>query len=64
MRLTLALILAASVAGCSNLQLSNRLSRTVACDEVHITSWWQWFGITVKADAKDAAEMLKACKAA
>jgi hypothetical protein len=54
--------LALALAGCASINLSNRASRTVACDKVLVTSMYQWFGITVELDKRDAAELLKACK--
>ena len=50
------------LAGCANVDLSNRISRTVACDKVLITSMWQWFGITTEVDKRDADALLKGCK--
>ncbi len=50
------------LAGCASIDLSNRASRTIACDKVLVTSMYQWFGVTVELDKRDAAELLKECK--
>lgn len=59
-----ALVVCVALAGCGTAKLSNRISETKACDKVLITSWWQWFGITTEADERDAAVLLKGCRAA
>ena len=65
--LTIAAVIAATFAqaGCATkIDLSNRVSRTEACDEVHVTSkWTKWFGFTTIVDEKDAAAILEKCKA-
>jgi hypothetical protein len=48
--------------GCASIDLSNRVSRTAACDKVLVTSMWQWFGITTEVDKRDADALLKGCK--
>jgi hypothetical protein len=53
---------ALALAGCASIDLSNRISRTAACDKVLITSMWQWFGVAVEVDKRDAEPMLKGCK--
>jgi hypothetical protein len=60
----LVIILAAlALTGCASLDLSNRASRTLACDEVLLTSkWGKWLGVTTVLDARDAAPLLKDCK--
>lgn len=56
--------LLATQAGCATkLDLSNRISRTEACDKVLVTSMWQFFGISTEVDKRDAEAMLKKCKA-
>lgn len=57
--------LLATQAGCATkIDLSNRISKTEACDEVLVTSkWTKWIGITTVVDEKDAEAMLKKCKA-
>ena len=53
--------LALALAGCASIDLSNRASCTLAKDKVLITSMYQWFGVTVELDKRDAAEILKKC---
>ena len=50
------------LSGCASVDLSNRISRTAACDKVLTTSMWQWFGITTEVDKRDAEALLKGCK--
>ena len=48
----------------TKIDLSNRISRTEACDEVYVTSkWTKWFGFTTVVDQRDADALLKKCKA-
>ncbi len=51
--------------GCATkIDLSNRLVRTEACDEMMIVSkWTKWFGVSSNVDARDAAATLERCKA-
>ena len=63
--LAVATLLTLTQAGCATkIDLSNRISKTEACDEVHVTSkWTKWLGITTVVNEKDAEAMLKMCKA-
>lgn len=62
MKRFITIIGALALAGCASIDLSNRISRTAACDKVLTTSMWQWFGITVEVDKRDAESLLKGCK--
>ena len=53
---------ALALAGCASSAFTNRISRTVACDQVLVSSMYGPLGITSKADAADAAALLKECK--
>ena len=55
----LAMILSVALSGCSTIDLSNRASRTLACDKVIVTSMWQLFGISTELDKRDAEALLK-----
>ena len=53
---------ALALSGCGSIDLSNRISRTAACDKVLATSMWQWFGISTEIDKRDATTLMKDCK--
>ena len=55
-------VIALSLAGCASSSFTNRISRTVACDQVLVSSMYGPLGITSKADPADAAALLKECK--
>lgn len=62
MKTTLVLLLAVLTTGCASNMFTNRISRTMACDQVLVSSMYGPLGITSKADAADAAALLKDCK--
>lgn len=56
----------ALLSGCTamKIDLSNRIVRTEACDEMLVVSkWTRWFGFSFIVDARDAEATLKKCKA-
>ena len=62
MKRTVIIVAAALLlAGCGTIDLSNRVSCTVGKDKVLLTSMWQFFGITVEADKRDAKAILAGC---
>jgi outer membrane lipoprotein SlyB len=62
MKRLLPAIAALALAGCANIDLSNRISRTADCQKVLTTSMWQFFGVTTEVDKRDADSLLKGCK--
>lgn len=62
MKLIITAAIALTLTGCASNMFTNRISRTVACDQVLMSSMYGPLGVTSKADPADAAALLKDCK--